>query len=100
MFISGAENIYPETIERALLELPNVEQAIVVAQPNEEFGSRPVAFVRGSLLGVARWKEILAEKLRSFEIPVAFLPWPGDADTGIKPNRKKLQALVSKGDGG
>ena len=100
MFISGGENIYPETIERALLELPNVEQAIVVAQPNEEFGSRPVAFVRGSLLGVARWKEILAEKLRSFEIPVAFLPWPGDADTGIKPNRKKLQALVSKGDGG
>lgn len=95
MFVSGGENIYPETIERVLLSLPNVEQAIVVPRPDDEFGSRPVAFIRGDLSTAGGWEESLTEKLRSFEIPVAFLPWPEDANTGIKPNRKKLQALAA-----
>ena len=40
LFISGGENVQPEEIERALLELPGVEEAIVVPVPDEEFGSQ------------------------------------------------------------
>ena len=41
MFISGGENIYPETIERAMKEAFDVEQAVVIPKPDPEYGARP-----------------------------------------------------------
>jgi O-succinylbenzoic acid--CoA ligase len=46
MFISGGENIHPEEIETALMDLPGIEQALVVPVPDREYGSRPAAFIR------------------------------------------------------
>ncbi len=92
MFISGGENIYPEAIERAMIQLLGVEQVVVVAKPDVEFGQRPVAFVAGTL--PPTWKSELKATLRSFEIPTQILPWPDDAQLAIKPDRKRMQQLV------
>ena len=82
-FVSGGENVQPEEIERALLALPGVDEAVVVAVADAEYGHRPVAFVRGAadpaVLGAA-----LA--LPSFKRPDAIYPWPEDAPPGLKPD--------------
>lgn len=93
MFISGGENIYPEVIERALLKLANVEQAIVVPKSDTEFGDRPVAFVKGQL--GSDWATELRKSLRGLEIPTSVLDWPENAMLGIKPDRKKLWELAN-----
>ena len=95
MFISGGENIYPEVIERELLKLPNVEQAIVVPKPDEEFGARPVAFVKGRLS--EDWEAELRGALRGLELPTAIHDWPEDAMLGIKPDRKKMTEMARNG---
>ena len=42
---SGGENIYPAEIERVLLSLPGVVDAIVVRRPDPRWGEVPIAFV-------------------------------------------------------
>ncbi len=94
MFVSGGENIYPEAVERAILELPGVRRAIVVPRSDDEFGARPVAFVDVDSWKIDQWETFLREELRGFEIPVAFLPWPDLDDGAIKPSRAKLTSLA------
>lgn len=45
MFVCGGENIYPGEVERLLEQHPDVQQACVVAVPDEIKGSKPVAWV-------------------------------------------------------
>ena len=45
MIISGGVNVYPQEIERAILEVHGVWDCAVVGVPDEHFGERPVAFV-------------------------------------------------------
>jgi fatty-acyl-CoA synthase len=59
---SGGENIYPAEIERAILALPGVADAVVVRRPDARWGEVPVAFVvraearltEADVLGVCR----------------------------------------------
>lgn len=95
MFISGGENIYPETIEKALHELDGVEQAIVVPRADDEFGQRPIAFVQGDLRLTDVWNTELGKRLRSFEIPDEYLAWPADLQSGIKPNREAMRVAAA-----
>ncbi len=46
MFISGGENIHPEEIERALMMVEGILEALVIAAPDKEYGHRPVAFIK------------------------------------------------------
>jgi len=46
MFISGGENIHPEEIERALMMIDGILDALVVPVPDQEYGQRPVAFIQ------------------------------------------------------
>ncbi|ABL66105.1 o-succinylbenzoate--CoA ligase [Chlorobium phaeobacteroides] len=46
MFISGGENIHPEEIEKALLDMEGILQAVVVPVIDKEYGSRPAAFIQ------------------------------------------------------
>ena len=46
MFISGGENIHPEEIERALMMIDGVLEAVVVPVSDDEYGQRPVAFIQ------------------------------------------------------
>ncbi|NMW19777.1 MAG: o-succinylbenzoate--CoA ligase [Chlorobiaceae bacterium] len=45
MFISGGENIHPEEIEKALMMIDGIREALVVAIPDNEYGHRPAAFI-------------------------------------------------------
>ncbi|HCE51181.1 MAG TPA: o-succinylbenzoate--CoA ligase, partial [Shewanella baltica] len=49
MFICGGENIQPEEIEAALKQHPQIDDAIVFAIPDAQFGNLPAAILRGSL---------------------------------------------------
>lgn len=93
MFISGGENIHPENIERAMATLFNIEQVIVVPSPDKEFGSRPVAFVDGTL--PADWKSRIMQLLPKYELPIEIYPWPSGTETQIKPDRIHFQRLIS-----
>lgn len=88
LFISGGENVQPEEVEDELRRFEEIEDAVVVPVPDAEFGERPVAFVRAPG-GVP---DDLAERLRAtlpkFKVPVAFYPWPEDAPTGMKVDRR------------
>ncbi|MDQ3864187.1 MAG: AMP-binding protein, partial [Actinomycetota bacterium] len=90
LFISGGENIQPEEIEEALCRLEGIHEAVVVPVPDEEFGARPVAFVRtddGELEDLARKLEPV---LPRFKIPISFHPWPERERPGMKADRAAL----------
>jgi O-succinylbenzoic acid--CoA ligase len=90
LFISGGENVQPEEIEEALCRLNGVDEAVVVPVPDEEFGARPVAFVR---IDDAEPRDLASELepvLPRFKIPVSFHPWPEEARRGMKADRAVL----------
>lgn len=97
MFISGGENIQPEEIEIILCEHPAVAQAVVVPVSDEEFGSRPVAFVQtGS--GNRSSQELtkfLEQRLARYKLPIAFLNWPENIGSeGLKVSRELFRGLA------
>lgn len=82
MFVSGGENIHPEEIEGALCRMPQVREAVVVAIDDDEFGHRPVAFVRlgeSTPFSEPGLVKFLERFLPRFKIPDEFFPWPDDA---------------------
>ena len=46
MFISGGENIHPEEIEKALMMIDGIREALVVPVSDREYGQRPAAFIQ------------------------------------------------------
>jgi o-succinylbenzoate---CoA ligase len=97
MFISGGENIQPEEIEKVLLLLKGVAQAIVIPKQDEEFGQRPVAFIKFDGQPIAN--EVLIkhcqEFLPQFKVPTNFFPWPNDViDKGLKVSRRDFISRI------
>ncbi|MBF0503533.1 MAG: o-succinylbenzoate--CoA ligase [Candidatus Omnitrophica bacterium] len=93
MFISGGENIQPEEIERVLLGIPGIAQAVVVPKEDREFGARPIAFIKceGKDLSQEHLRQCLEKELPRFKIPTAFYPWPQDLiSRGIKFSRREF----------
>lgn len=82
MFISGGENIQPEEIEAALLQLEGIKKAVVVPRPDAKFGFRPIAFVDCNRLREKNWSKALATTLPGFKIPVQFIMWPENVPSG------------------
>ncbi|MEP0547708.1 MAG: o-succinylbenzoate--CoA ligase [Rhodothermales bacterium] len=91
LFISGGENVQPEEVEAALGRLAGVHRAIVVPVADAEFGQRPVVFVDAEAWEPEAWRDGLGETVARFKIPVAFHPWPGDADGEMKVSRAALR---------
>ncbi len=99
MFISGGENIHPEEIEKALLGIKGIAQAMVVPRDDKEFGARPIAFIQfqGTALEDEYVIRCLAQELPRFKIPVAFLPWPQHLiSQGIKISRQEFLNSLSR----
>ncbi|HAB99493.1 MAG TPA: hypothetical protein DCE71_06705 [Parachlamydiales bacterium] len=88
-FISGGENIQPEEIERYLLEIPGVQEAVVVPKQDPEFGARPVAFVSGNL-SLERMKKCLLPYLPKYKIPIALISIDEMPKNGLKVDRLAL----------
>ena len=100
MFISGGENIQPEEIEAALLNLDFVYRTVVSPAPDNEFGFRPIAFVKmtdGHKLDGNTLARELEKRLPRFKIPVAFCPWPKTAAANFpKVKRRYFNDLAQK----
>lgn len=96
MFISGGENIQPEEIERHLLDLEGVRQALVIPVEDEEFGFRPVAFVRTDRrIPLMCLENHLRSRLPGYKCPEAFYVWPDNlTGAGLKPSRRDVQAYL------
>ena len=96
MFISGGENIYPEEIEANLLELPEIENALVVPVPEKEFGSVPFAFIKTrekQKINETQLQTSLKDKLAAFKIPKFYRTWPENY-IGMKPDRNYFTRLA------
>ena len=98
IFISGGENINPETIEAAILELNNIDDVVVVGIDDQEFGQRPVAFLKLSIkIESQEIEKSLRGSLPGYMIPIAFYELPEDnKQGGIKNNRYKLKELAEQ----
>lgn len=91
MFISGGENIHPEEIEKALLGIKGIQQAIVVPKEDKEFGQRPIAYIKfaGEPLEEEYMIRCLRAILPGFMIPAAFFSWPQNLmSQGVKISRQ------------
>ncbi len=79
-FISGGENIHPEMIEHALTALPElgILAACVVPVPDEEFGSRPYAFVvcERATPEIERVRNLLRATIPAFALPIGIQEAP------------------------
>ena len=100
MFISGGENVHPEEIECAMLQIDGVAEVVVVPVPDEEYGARPAAFVR-TLPGVEVSADAIRRRLEQwlpkFKIPDHVWPMPGGTKPGLKPDRQLLRQLAAQG---
>lgn len=82
-FVSGGENIQPEEIEVSLERIDEIDRAVVVAVPDEEYGRRPVAFVQST--GAFRpdaWRGTLANTFPRFKLPDVIYRLPAAAMEG------------------
>ena len=101
MFISGGENIQPEEIENILSGLKGIETILVVPVKNEEFGHRPVAFVKMSVnkeINIKFMKQYLEKHLPRYKIPDHFFSWPADESeqNTLKIKREKFRVMAEK----
>lgn len=97
MFISGGENIYPEEIEKCLLNMKGIEEAMVLDIPDEKFGTRPIAFIKTinyELINKTNIEKHLSEFLPKFKLPDAFYKWL-DIPNTIKPNRFEIKKYLN-----
>lgn len=97
-FISGGENIQPEEIEKHLLALAEIEEAVVVALPDPEFGKRPAAAIRARDpdFNLERMQTQLSAHLPKYKIPIALFHFDELPKIGLKIDRKKIFELIFK----
>jgi acyl-CoA synthetase (AMP-forming)/AMP-acid ligase II len=71
MIIRGGENIAPVAVERALLTLPGLSEAVVFGVPHADLGEEVMAVVVSddASISAERLKEDLRQKVSSFAVP-------------------------------
>ena len=77
MILCGGANVYPAEVEAALVEHPQIDDAVVIGLPDADLGARVHAVVRVSpgaepqqvLSGLAEW---LGPRLARYKIPRSF----------------------------
>lgn len=87
-FISGGENIQPESLERIALEHPHIEQAVVVPVTDLEFGQRPVMFIAGQI-EIETFLTWMLTRIPKHAKPKAVYRLP--PSEALKINRQQLQ---------
>jgi len=96
MFISGGENIYPEEIEEHLQRVKNIANVCVVGIPDDEYGTKPVAFLKmdgTDKIDESQLNKYLENKIARYKIPLRFFTWPENVGR-LKPDRKYLREVA------
>ena len=74
MIISGGFNIYPQMIEQAIYEHPDVEEVLVIGVPDDYRGEAAKAFIKlragAAALGLDSLRAFLKGRLGAHEMPV------------------------------
>ncbi len=100
MFISGGENIYPEPIEKILIQMHNFSEVSVVPKDDSKFGQIAVLFYKstdGEEIELEQIKNYLLDKVQHFEIPKEIHSFPKEYQLlGIKLNRSFLKNYLNK----
>ncbi len=97
LFISGGENIQPEEIERELLKIQEIIDAIVVPKQDPEFGARPIAWIRTlNSINPAAISSDLAKRLPKYKIPIRFFNLDTISENGLKVSRKQIFELTKQ----
>ncbi len=80
MIISGGFNVYPQMIEQAIYEHPDVEEALVIGVPDAYRGEAAKAFVKlregAPPLTLEALAEFLKDRVGRHEMPKALETWP------------------------
>lgn len=99
MFISGGENIQPEEIERALLEVTAAETVLVTPVPDAEYGHRPCAWLDlpEAQWQVDLWMPRLRERLPGFMLPVQWRELPPQNGPKVCRNAELKMGMDSPG---
>lgn len=73
LIISGGENIWPEVVEAALMNHPDVSDVCVVGVDDHEWGQRVVAFIvptnTSATHSLVEWRDFVSESLPRFMAP-------------------------------
>ena len=73
MIISGGFNVYPQMVEQAIYEHPDVEEVLVIGVPDAYRGETGKAFMRlranAPLLTIEALQAFLADKIGRHEMP-------------------------------
>ena len=94
MIVSGGENVYPNDLERVLLQDAAIADASVIGVPDAEFGQRLRAFVklRQAPLDEPALRQRLSQKLARFQMPREIIVLPELPYTSLgKPDKKALR---------
>jgi O-succinylbenzoic acid--CoA ligase len=99
MFISGGENIQPEEIERALLEVTAAESVLVTPVPDAEYGHRPCAWLDlpEAQWQVDLWMPRLRERLPGYMLPVQWRELPPQNGLKLCRNAELKMGMDSPG---
>ena len=97
-FVSGGENIQPEEVEAALERIDGIERAVVVPVPDDEYGQRPVAFVRSETGTIPDdWRTTLSAVLPRYKLPDSVRDLPEEAVRDqMKVDRDMLRRVARK----
>jgi O-succinylbenzoic acid--CoA ligase len=97
-FISGGENIQPEEIEKVLMGHESIQEAIVIGIPDEEFGERPIAFIRTlKPIEKVELKKFLLDRLPKYKIPIDFIPLETPNEMKISRTYLKQSLTLERG---
>jgi long-chain acyl-CoA synthetase len=96
MIISGGFNVYPQMIEQAIYEHPQIEEVLVIGIPDAYRGEAAKAFVKlrdgAADLTIEELRTFLADKLGRHELPVALEIRPALPRTAVgKLSKKELR---------
>ncbi|MGN1393070.1 MAG: AMP-binding protein [Succinivibrionaceae bacterium] len=92
LFISGGENIQPETLEKELLQFIFIKNVIVVPIPNDEWGNIISAIIQTEdNSNIEEYLKIIKKNLNHLYIPKIWFNWPTYVEEKLKIQRKEMQ---------
>jgi O-succinylbenzoic acid--CoA ligase len=100
LIISGGENIWPEAVEAALANHPDVNDVCVVGVDDQEWGQKVVAFIvpttTSATHSLTEWRDHVAESLPRFMAPRQVVIINSIPRSALgKPQRQALREILA-----